>query len=53
MYSYFYSLVKDLHCCSKWKRMYEEEHQKYLELKYFTEKLIGSNTELMSKIKDL
>ena len=55
MYSYFYSFVKDVDwwCGGKWRRMYEEEHKKYLELKYFTEKLIGSNTELISQIKQL
>lgn len=55
MYSYFYSLVKDFDWWfpSKWKCMYYEEHKKYLELKYLTEKLIGSNTELISQIKQL
>jgi len=38
--------------CSKYKKLYEEEKQKYEDLKTWTEKLILSNNELFNAIKE-
>ena len=37
--------------CDKWKKLYEDEHEKYIQLKEWTENLISSNKELMDKLK--
>ena len=38
--------------CDKYKKLYEEEKQKYKDLKTWTEKLILSNTELLDQVKE-
>jgi hypothetical protein len=38
--------------CDKYKKLYEEEKQKYEDLKTWTEKLILSNNELFNTIKE-
>ena len=38
--------------CDKYKKLYEEEKQKYEDLKTWTEKLILSNNELFNAIKE-
>ena len=38
--------------CSKYKKLYEEEKQKYEDLKSWTEKLLSSNKELLDQIKN-
>ena len=38
--------------CDKYKKLYEEEKQKYEDLKTWTEKLILSNTELLDQVKE-
>ena len=38
--------------CDKYKKLYEEEKQKYQDLKTWTEKLILSNTELLDQVKE-
>jgi hypothetical protein len=38
--------------CDKYKKLYEEEKQKYQDLKLWTEKLLSSNKELLDKIKN-
>tara|TARA_R110002153_G_scaffold158842_2_gene310793 strand:+ start:527 stop:679 length:153 start_codon:yes stop_codon:yes gene_type:complete len=36
----------------KWKKKYEDERAKYIQLKSWTEKLLLSNDELMKKIRN-
>lgn len=38
--------------CSKWKRLYLEEKQKYEDLKKWTEELLKSNQDLLKAIQD-
>ena len=42
--------IKEYFGCDKYKKLYEEEKQKYQDLKKWAENLISSNKELMDKI---
>jgi len=39
-------------CSDKYKKLYEEEKQKYQDLKTWAERLISSNKELLDQIKN-
>jgi phage terminase large subunit GpA-like protein len=39
--------------CSKYKKLYLEEKQKYEDLKRWAERLIASNTELLDMMKEI
>lgn len=48
---YYLAIIREYFECSKYKQLYEEEKQKYEDLKKWAENLISSNKELMDKIK--
>lgn len=52
---YYLAIIRDYlatKCSDKYKKLYEEEKQKYEDLKTWTEKLILSNNELFNAIKE-
>ncbi len=46
---YYLVVIRDYLECDKYKKLYEEEKQKYEDLKKWAENLISSNKELMDK----
>ncbi len=49
---YYLAINRDYLECDKYKKLYEEEKQKYEDLKSWTEKLLESNKELLDQIKN-
>jgi hypothetical protein len=52
---YYLAIIREYlasQCSDKYKKLYEEEKQKYQDLKTWTEKLISSNTELLDQVKE-
>ena len=52
---YYLAIIREYlasQCSDKYKKLYEEEKQKYEDLKTWTEKLILSNNELFNAIKE-
>jgi len=47
---YYMAIIKDYFECNKYKKLYEEEKDKYEDLKNFTERLVLSNIQLMAKL---
>ena len=47
---YYMAIIKDYFECSKYKKLYEKEKDKYEDLKNFTEQLVLSNIQLMAKL---
>jgi hypothetical protein len=50
---YYLAIIREYFECDKYKKLYEEEKQKYEDLKTWTEKLISSNTELLDQVKEM
>jgi len=50
---YYLAVIREYLECDKYKKLYEEEKQKYEDLKTWTEKLISSNTELLDQVKEI
>ena len=50
---YYLAVIREYLECDKYKKLYEEEKQKYEDLKTWTEKLISSNTELLEEVKEI
>lgn len=53
---YYLAIIREYFaskCSDKYKKLYEEEKQKYQDLKTWTEKLISSNTELLDQVKKI
>ena len=50
---YYLAIIREYFECDKYKKLYEEEKQKYQDLKTWAEKLISSNTELLDKVKEI
>ena len=52
---YYLAIIRDYlatKCSDKYKKLYEEEKQKYEDLKTWTEKLILSNNELFNAFQE-
>ena len=47
---HLYRFYNKCDCCSKWKRLYNEEKKKYEDLKKWTEELLKSNSDLLDKL---
>lgn len=50
---YYLAIIKEYFECDKYKKLYEEEKQKYQDLKTWAEKLISSNAELLDQVKKI
>lgn len=50
---YYLAIIREYLECDKYKKLYEEEKQKYEDLKIWTEKLLASNTELLEEVKEI
>jgi len=48
---YYLAIIREYLECDKYKKLYEEEKEKYEDLKSWAEKLILSNKELLDQIK--
>ena len=49
---YYLAIIREYFECDKYKKLYEEEKEKYADLKLWAEKLILSNNELFNTIKE-
>jgi hypothetical protein len=49
---YYLAIIREYFECDKYKKLYEEEKQKYEDLKTWTEKLILSNNELFNAFQE-
>ena len=52
---YYLAIIREYlatKCCDKYKKLYEEEKEKYEDLKSWAEKLILSNKDLLNQIKN-
>ena len=49
-YWHLYKAYNICESCSKWKRLYLEEKQKYEDLKKWTEEILKSNQDLLDKL---
>jgi len=51
---YYLAIIKDYFECNKYKRLYEEERDKYNQLKHFTEELLYRvNPYILKELKKL
>ena len=49
---YYLAVIREYFKCDKYKKLYEEEKQKYEDLKVWAEKLVSSNKDLLLHFKD-
>jgi hypothetical protein len=52
---YYLAIIREYFaskCSDKYKKLYEEEKQKYEDLKVWAEKLVSSNKDLLLQFKD-
>ena len=49
---HLYRFYNKCECCSKCKRLYNEEKKKYEDLKKWTEELLKSNQDLLKAIQE-
>ena len=50
---YYLAIIREYFECDKYKKLYEEEKQKYQDLKTWAERLISSNKELLDQVKEI
>ena len=50
---YYLAIIREYFECDKYKKLYEEEKQKYEDLKTWAERLISSNQELLEQVKEI